>query len=196
MNIAILGGRFDPPHIGHLWVAQQVLDYGPSIDEVWLIPAAHHQWKPIEASGEERMKMLQAYVMPRMHISNMELKRNGISYTIDTVREIKEYLHHAIYWIVGADIVSEFSRWEKTDELTRLATFLVFPRDPYTIPPTLPTGFVSIFHPNLIVSSLSSTVIRQRVREGRSLRGFVLPKVEEYIKEKGLYKASSQQIGN
>lgn len=188
MTIAILGGRFDPPHWGHLWVAQQVLDFGPAIDEVWLIPAAQHQWKPTIASARDRLRMVSFLEAERIRTSDIELKRGGISYSVDTVKDIKERQHHQIYWIVGSDILPEFPRWEKTAELTRLATFLVFPRDPYTLPSVLPAGFQAIKSPDLLTSNLSSTIIRQRLGEGKSIHGLVPEWVEEYITKRGLYK--------
>ena len=188
MNIAILGGRFDPPHFGHYWVARQVLDYHPEIDELWFMPARKHQWKPIIASGEERMAMLRAFEDKRMKISDIELKREGVSYTIDTIREIKERFNHTIYWIVGADIVKEFSTWEKAEELTTLAKFLVFPRNPYDLPKDLPAGFELVTQELLMTTNLSSTLIRDRLVRGWSIGGFVPGIVGEYIRTKGLYR--------
>ena len=190
MTIAILGGRFDPPHWGHYWVGRQVLDYQPTICKVWFIPAAQHQWKPTVASAHDRLAMvkLMAKATKQFTVSDCELKRGGISYTVDTIREIKNQFHHTIYWIVGADIISEFNRWENREELTNLATFLVFPRDPYTIPSSLPAGFKLMKAPSLIVSNLSSTHIRDRIKNGKSIHGFVPDAVKTYINNKGLYQ--------
>jgi nicotinate-nucleotide adenylyltransferase len=194
VNIAVFGGRFDPPHIGHYWVVQQVIEYGPSIDRVFLVPAAMHQWKPIVASAEDRMTMLRFHQMENVVVSDIEIRRGGISYSIDTIREIKKETGASIYWIVGADIITEFSRWEKADELVKEATFLVFPRDPYNIPKQIPAGFSVIAEKNLITTNISSTIIRTRVKNGLSIDHFVISDVANYIKQKGLYRDFSDTM--
>lgn len=190
MNLAVLGGCFDPPHVGHLWVVKQVLEFRPDIEKLLLMPAAKHQWKPIIAPATDRMQMLQALTTEKkVIISNLELKRGGVSYSVETIKELKYETKDNIYWIVGSDILSEFSRWEKAETLTNLATFLVFPRDPFNLPKGLPPGFEAIRSEQLITTNLSSTIIRQRIAKGLSITGFVPEKVEKYIKEKGLYVA-------
>ncbi len=188
MNIAVLGGCFDPPHIGHLWVVKQVLEFRADINRVLLMPAFKHQWKPIIASPTNRVQMLQSLTNKKVVVSDLELKRKGVSYSVETIAELRQMSKDNIYWIVGSDILSEFSRWEKTETLTELATFLVFPRDPFTLPAKLPSGFEAIRDKELITTNLSSTLIRQRIKHGKSISGFVPERVEEYIKEKGLYR--------
>ncbi len=187
MKIALLGGRFDPPHLGHYWVARQVLDFRPDIEKVILIPAYQHQWKTAMASPLQRMDMLRSFTGSGIEVSDIELKRQGVSYTIDTIRELKKQTSADVLWVVGSDILHEFARWEKADELVKEAGFLVFPRDPYHLPPSIPPGFEVLSDTRLITSNLSSTTIKQRRKEGLSLEGFVLPEVEAYITEKNLY---------
>ena len=188
MNIAILGGRFDPPHLGHWWIALQTLEKRPDIDKLLLMTARQHQWKPAVATGEERLHMLSFFNHQKIEISDIELKRKGISYSIDTIDEIKHKTGASIYWIIGADIVSEFERWDRKDELVKRAKFLVFPRDPHEIPLSLPKGFEIIRYDNLITTNISSTIIRQRIKEKKTIKGFVLPEVEQYVKKKRLYR--------
>lgn len=188
MKIGILGGSFDPPHIGHYLVIKQVLELRKDIDKILLVPAFQHQWKPIQASPKDRLVMLQVLVNEKTEISDVELKRQGVSYTVDTVREVKHKTKADIFWIVGSDILSEFHRWEKTEELLSLATFLVFPRDPHYIPENIPAGFEVMRNKDLITTSISSTVIRQRVKEEKSISYLVPKEVEEYIAEHKLYQ--------
>ncbi|MFH1832673.1 MAG: nicotinate (nicotinamide) nucleotide adenylyltransferase [Candidatus Levyibacteriota bacterium] len=188
MKIAILGGRFDPPHIGHWLIAKQALEQRPEIDEIWFMPAFKHQWKEILTSVKDRMIMLGFMKNNRIKISDIEIKREGISYSIDTIKEIKKKYKHQIYWIIGSDILSEFNRWNKKEELTKLTTFLVFPRDPYAIPKNLPKGFEVLKGKNLIVTNLSSTLIRQRIKKHLPISNLVPKGVEEYIKKHELYK--------
>jgi nicotinate-nucleotide adenylyltransferase len=187
MKIAILGGRFDPPHIGHFLVAQQVLDYRLDIDKVLLVPAFQHQWKPIIASPKDRLEMLKSFVMPRIEISDVEIKRGGVSYSIDTIRTVKTETDAEIFWIVGSDILAEFHRWEKTEDLLKLATFLIFPRDPHVLPATIPAGFEVIRSEKLLTTNFSSTLIRERVKQGKSITNLVPESVEMYIKDHKLY---------
>ena len=188
MNIAVLGGSFDPPHIGHYFVIRQILELRRDIDKILLVPAYQHQWKPAFASIEHRKSMLQYFAGNRVEISDVEIQRKGISYTIDTIKELKTKTSAEIYWIVGSDIVYEFEKWERKDELIMEAHFLVFPRDPYHLPKKLPQGFECIQDKNLITTNISSTTVRQRIKMGKDISYLVPEKVEEYIIERKLYK--------
>ena len=90
MKIGILGGSFDPPHIGHYLVVRQILDYRTDIDKILLMPAFQHQWKPQFTTLNERTQMLKSLIQERTEISDIELKRKGVSYTIDTIKEVKK----------------------------------------------------------------------------------------------------------
>jgi nicotinate-nucleotide adenylyltransferase len=187
MKIAILGGRFDPPHIGHFLVAQQVLDYRLDIDKVLLVPAFQHQWKPIIASPKDRLEMLWPFATPQIEISDVEIKRGGVSYSIDTIKTIKEKTSAQIFWIVGSDILAEFHKWEKAEDLLKLATFLIFPRDPHALPKVIPQGFEVIRSEKILTTNFSSTIVRERIRMGKSIKNIVPETVEKYIKEHKLY---------
>lgn len=112
MKIAILGGRFDPIHTGHILIARQVLELVPEIDKVIFVPAYQHQWKPIAASPKDRLAMIESVLEDKMEISDIEIKRKGVSYSIDTVKALKKETGAQIYWVVGSDIVAEFGRWK------------------------------------------------------------------------------------
>lgn len=186
-KVAIFGGRFDPPHLGHYWVARQILDFHKEIGKVILVPAFKHQWKGVTGSPEDRLAMLTSFVGDGIEISDVEYQRKGVSYSIDTIKGIKRKTNAEVFWVVGSDILLEFDRWEKAEELVREAKFLVFPRDPYHLPKKIPSGFEVLSDKGLITSNLSSTVIKQRRKAGLSLKGFVTPEVEDYIKRKKLY---------
>jgi nicotinate-nucleotide adenylyltransferase len=186
MNVAVLGGSFDPPHMGHYWISRQVLEKRKDIEKVLLIPVAKHQWKPIIASVDDRLKMLNTLVSENIEVSDIEIKRGGISYTEDTLKElVKKY--EKVYWIVGSDILQEFDKWDKKEELLSLTTFLVFPRDPYLMPKELPSGFQPILGDDLITSNISSTKVKSRIRQNLSIKNFVTKEVEEYIQHNKLY---------
>ncbi len=187
MRIAVLGGRFDPIHVGHLLIARQVLEFDPNIDKVVFVPAYEHHWKPIQASPEHRTEMIKSVLEERMEVSDIEIKRKGVSYSIDTIKALKEETNAEIFWVVGSDIVREFDRWKNTEELVKEATFLVFPRDPYKLPENLPLGFKLVESSTLQVANFSSTVIRARIKTGKTIKYLVPEKVERYIKENNLY---------
>lgn len=188
MNIAILGGSFDPPHIGHYLVVRQILDYRKDIDKILFMPAYKHQWKPQYTTPRDRLIMLKSLMQERTEISEIELDRKGVSYTIDTIRQVKQQTHGNIYWIVGSDIVSEFSKWDRKNELVKEATFLVFPRDPFHLPKNLPKGFEIVTQHDLVTTNISSTKIRNRIQQKQSIKHLVPQKVEKYIMNKKLYK--------
>lgn len=194
MKIGILGGSFDPPHLGHYLAIQQILDFRPDIKKILLMPAFKHQWKPSFTSVSDRIAMLQPFLNENIELSEIEIRRKGVSYTIDTIKEIKSQANASLYWIIGSDILAEFHRWEKKEEILKFATFLVFPRDPYHLPKNLPKGFEVVQDKNLITTNISSTVIRQRVKMGKSIKYFVPNEVEEYIIEHKLYSINRSKL--
>lgn len=188
MTIAVLGGRFDPPHIGHLLVSRQILEKRPDIQEVWLIPAAQHQWKKAQASAEDRLKMLSLLQSEKIKISDIEITRGGISYSIDTIRTIRKRYGHNVYWIIGADILPELPRWENAAALTDETTFLVFPRDPYAITNDLPKGFEIVTGDDLITTNISSTAVRKLIKKNLPITYLVPQEIENFIKTHHLYE--------
>lgn len=188
MKIAILGGRFDPPHNGHFQIAQQVLELRPDMNRLLFVPAFQHAWKPIIASPKDRVAMLKTSLPPRSEVSDIEIKNKEISYAVDTLRTLKKETGADLYWIIGSDILSEFHRWKNSDELTKLATFLVFPRVGYPLSEELPKGFEKIDSPGLLISDLSSTSIRDLAKNKRSIKHLVPQGVERYIIENNLYE--------
>lgn len=187
MKIAVLGGRFDPIHVGHLLIARQVLEFDPGIDKVIFVPAFEHKWKPIVASPKDRIRMIESVLEDRMEVLDIEIKRKGVSYSIDTIKALKAETGAEILWVVGSDIVREFNKWKNPQELIKEATFLVFPRDPYKLPRNLPEGFKLVQSSNLQVANFSSTVIRGRIKSGKTIKYLVAEKVEKFIKENNLY---------
>lgn len=197
MRIAVLGGSFDPPHIGHYLVVKQIAEVCQDIDKILLMPAYKHQWKPIQASGRDRLAMLSCFVDDKISVSDLEIRGKSGEYTIDTIRRLKNEIQADIYWIVGSDILAEWERWDKKEGILDIAKFLVFPReispDPslkkrgIILQERLPEGFESIADDQFITTNISSTIIRQRVKEGKSIRYMVPEEVEKYIKKKKLY---------
>lgn len=186
MNIAILGGRFDPPHVWHFWTAQQILENVKGMDQVWLLPDYNNAFKPIIALPSDRIEMLHYLETGRIKLSTIAIAKEATTYTVDIVRDLIKDQYNKYFWIVGSDVTAEFTRWRDYQKLSRLIPFLVIPRKDYPIK-NLPPGFNRVGG-NLMLSNVSSTIIRERVRQGKTISGLVFPEVEEYIRRRNLYK--------
>jgi nicotinate-nucleotide adenylyltransferase len=187
MKIGILGGSFDPPHIGHLLVARQTREiFG--LDEVWLMPYFAHNWDKNVASASDRLAMAKMLEEEGIRASDVEIVSGHKNYTIETVAVLKRLFQHNFYWIVGSDILSEFKRWKEADQLTKEVKFLVFPRTGHDLTAPLPPGFTIVNSPELATSNFSSTLIRKRLAKGLSVSGLIPGPVLDYIHLHGLYK--------
>jgi nicotinate-nucleotide adenylyltransferase len=187
MKIALFGGRFDPPHIGHFLIVQQILDLRPDIEKVLFIPAFNHSWNPIVASPKDRLAMLKLGINKKMEVSDIEIKRGGISYSIDTIKEVKKMTDAELFWIIGSDNVKDFRRWKNYKEILKLAKILVFPRNKHTVEEKLPQGFEEIHSPALATIDISSNSVRQKLKNKKSVKYFVPENIEKYIRDNNLY---------
>lgn len=184
-KIGILGGTFDPPHIGHAIIAKEV-QLTCDLNEMWFIPTNEppHKQQAV-ARPNERLAMLQELIKeePTWKVNEIELKRTGKSYTIDTMQALHEmYPSHNFQFLIGADMVEYLSKWERIDELMGLMTFISVQRPGYEIDSHFPIKEVQV--PTI---NVSSTMIRERLRAHRSPH-YLLPKsVYTYIKERQLY---------
>lgn len=202
MKIAILGGAFDPIHIGHYLVVEQVKEQ-LHMDEVWLMvcysyfPEFPDKLERI-TSYKERFKMASLFANNEMIVSDFEEKYNKRSRTIDTLRLLKEhYPHDEFYWIIGSDALPTFRLWNHWEELVHDHNIIIFPRD--TDFKTLegrvreslglkeiPSNII-ILKGNLIVSTISSTHVRERIKRKLPIAPLVGEVVDTYITDKQLY---------
>jgi nicotinate-nucleotide adenylyltransferase len=186
----ILGGTFNPPHVAHLIVAQEVRE-AVGLDQVVLVPTSIHAFKgPASAEPRHRAAMTELAVAgdPGLTVDKIEIQRGGVSYTVDTLRALKER-EPGTDWtlILGRDNLEELPEWREVDVLPDLASVVVTTRAGLSAPDRQPLGgrCTLIDVPSLEVSS---TAIRERVARGRSIRYWVPPAVEAYIREHGLYR--------
>lgn len=203
MKIAILGGAFDPIHIGHYLVAEQVKEQ-LKMDEVWLMvcysyfPEFPDKLQRI-TSYEERFKMATLFAGSNMIVSDFEEKFNKRSRTIDTLRLLKQHNPaNEFYWIIGSDALPTFRLWNHWEELIRDHNLIIFPRDTdfETLEKRVKESFglkkipnnITVLKGNLIVSTISSTHVRSRVNKKLPIEHFVSKKVIEYIEEKRMYR--------
>lgn len=188
-RIGVLGGTFDPPHLGHLALARAALREC-DLDRLIFVPAKYppHKLTADVSSETDRMEMLKLALEghPEFEISDLELKRDGLSYTVDTLNEIKKlYPGHEIIFIIGADNISEMESWYKPEQILKIATVAAFTRPGFE-----PHGkFVSMIKPfQMKPVDLSSTDIRENIRNNRSVEAMVPGPVLEYIVENRLYR--------
>ncbi len=184
-RIGILGGTFDPPHMGHLIIAETVKDT-MELDEVWFIPASEPPHKSkANATAEERVAMVEMAIHENeaFKINDIEVNRKGTSYTIDTVKALQlQFPENQFYFIIGADMVAYLPNWYQIDELLANVTFIGVQREGYPLESKYPIKTVDVpFIP------ISSTMIRQRLSEKRSIRYLVPHSVYSFIEERGLY---------
>ena len=193
-KIGIIGGTFDPVHIGHLIAADQVLFY-QKLDEIWFMPANNppHKLNLNISSYEHRVEMLNQVLIldSRYKICTIEMERTGPSYTIDTMKELKvRYPQDSFYFIIGGDMIKDLAKWYKIEELIKLVQFIGLERIGYT-DNTLTEQEKQIINKVIMVPmpqlEVSSSLIRDWLKMGRDIRYVVLEGVEHYIKEKKLY---------
>jgi nicotinate-nucleotide adenylyltransferase len=208
VRLGIFGGTFDPPHVGHLLAASDAIDH-LRLDRLVLVPAATQPLKVGRATavGGDRLAMarLTAGDDARLAVDPVELDREGLSYTVDTLREFAGRFPSAErFFLVGADVLSSFGQWRDPHTVLELATLAVVTRRPdagdegLAAPLRLSGGRgpaaldEALAHRATLVPTrridVSSTEIRDRVRQGRSIHGFVTDGVAEYIAAHGLYR--------
>jgi nicotinate-nucleotide adenylyltransferase len=194
MKIGIMGGSFDPIHIGHLLVAEHAAEEA-GLDEVWFIPshnAPHKDHKP-GASDEDRWRMVELAIAgnPRFRADDWEIRQGGVSYSIETARMlVATYPHDEFYWLIGADMVQYLPHWHRIEELCSLVSFIGFARpgtriDLGALEPVIRNRVRLVDIPQF---DISSTYIRERLRGGRSVRYLVPDSVLSYIEERRLYE--------
>lgn len=192
VKIGFLGGSFDPVHFGHLLAAQDAFEQH-QLDRLVLVPAAQAPLKPndVQSSNEDRLAMLRAAVEwdKRFEISDIELRRGGMSYTVDSARYFRAlYPHDELYWIVGGDQLPKLQLWREVEELARLVEFIFLERPGYPVKATPPIPGLRLHRCDGHLLAISSTELRERCRRGLSLDYFVPHKAIVYIRQHGLYR--------
>ncbi|MDP1722335.1 MAG: nicotinate (nicotinamide) nucleotide adenylyltransferase [Candidatus Gottesmanbacteria bacterium] len=187
MRIGIFGGVFNPPHLGHLMIARQVLDF-TDIEEIWFLPNyGQHPPKPHVAPVADRLAMTKYLKMSGTVVSTLEIDRKLDGNTINLLPHLPP--KHSYTFIMGADWLPGFTtKWSHWEELLNQIPFLIFPRGGYANAP-LYKNMTLLEHTSLMISNISSTKIRERARQGLSIDAFVPPAVATYIKKHGLYRS-------
>jgi nicotinate-nucleotide adenylyltransferase len=193
MKIGIFGGTFNPPHYGHLIVAEFIREE-VGLDKIIFIPCSipphkqNNEYLSQIASPEHRFEMVKLAIIGNkfFEVSDIEINRGGVSYTIDTVNYfVSNFPEEKFYLLIGADQFAEFHTWRKPDEIVQKVNLIVFNRPGFVIPKTEFSKFATfITIPNI---EISASTIRKRIRHGKSIKYLVPPAVEEYILANKLY---------
>jgi nicotinate-nucleotide adenylyltransferase len=181
MRVALFGGSFNPPHLGHELAAFYVLQTA-GVDQLWMIPCFKHPFEKALEPFEDRFRLCElaaAALGPRAHVSDVERELGEESRTLRTVQALMaRHPQHSFAWVIGADLVAESATWYGAEELRRLVPLIVVgragaggPRQPLEIP------------------DVSSTDIRRALGEGKPVSGLVSRAVLDYIYARGLFAA-------
>ncbi|WKA60064.1 nicotinate-nucleotide adenylyltransferase [Planococcus shenhongbingii] len=184
-KVGILGGTFNPPHLGHLIMANEAL-HSTGLDEVRFMPNYIAPHKEVSgATAEHRLKMTRLAVMghDKFLIEDFEIRQGGVSYTFDTVKKMIEREPDAeFYFIIGGDSIEGLPTWYRIDDLAKIIRFIGIRRPGY---------LHDTIYPVLLIDSpelhLSSTMLRDRVAEGGTISFLVPEKVEAFIRKERLY---------
>lgn len=198
MKIGILGGSFNPPHQGHLYLGERMRRL-LSLDRIFVIPAAKapHKSSVSMVSDEDRLAMCSLlFSDPFYTVSDIEYRLGGTSYTINTLRELKrEYPEDEFFLLVGSDMLLYFDKWYRWQEILNLCTLCSFSRKNEEdteklknyVKTVLKSGKVLIFDEAPL--EISSTQIRKALAGGDSGAELLPVAVAEYIRERGLYQS-------
>lgn len=180
--VAFFGGSFNPPHVGHVLAVAYVLATAP-VDEVLVVPCFRHPFAKELAPFEDRFAMCELAMgwLPRTTVSRVELELGGESRTLRTVEHLRAaHPDHAYRLVVGADVLGDGPRWHGFERLRQIAPFLVLGRQ----------GIATEGAPPPVLPDVSSTAVREAIREGRraALEPLVPRAVLSYIDEHGMYR--------
>jgi nicotinate-nucleotide adenylyltransferase len=205
MRIGVIGGTFDPIHLGHMLIAKETNAH-LELDRVLFVPAGAppHKVGHTISDPESRLEMVQLAISghPNFGISRIDVDRRGPSYTVDTIRLLRDEwgMDAEIYFLIGADSLVDLPIWHQPEHLLRLCQVVALRRPGYEVDldeldQLLPGAAFLVRMMDIPMLDISSTEIRQRVRQGHSIHGLVPPAVERYIDKHGLYRDFREDEG-
>jgi nicotinate-nucleotide adenylyltransferase len=192
VKIGFLGGSFDPVHFGHLMAAQDAFEQY-KLDRLIIVPAAQAPLKPseVQSSAEDRLAMVRAATEwdTRFEVSDFELTKGGVSFTIDSARHFKSlYPNDELYWVIGGDQLPQLHLWKDIEELAKLVEFIFLERPGYPVRATPAIPGLRLHRVDGHLLAINSTELRDRTRRSLSLDYFIPHKAIVYIRSKGLYR--------
>ncbi|MFN2745251.1 MULTISPECIES: nicotinate-nucleotide adenylyltransferase [Bacillus] len=186
-KIGVFGGTFDPPHNGHLLMANEVL-YKMGLDEIWFMPnqIPPHKQENSFSQSRHRVEMLKLAIKGKRNfkLETIELEREGPSYTYDTVCLLKKrYPNDEFYFIIGADMIEYLPKWSNIDKLIEMIQFVGVKRPGFQIETPYPLVFVDV-----PVFEVSSSLLRDRIKNRQPTDYLIPDDVKVYVKEHHLYE--------
>jgi nicotinate-nucleotide adenylyltransferase len=201
VNIGVLGGTFDPIHMGHLVVAEEArIRLG--LKEVLFVPAGQ-PWLKLDRDitlAVHRVEMVRRAIAdnPNFKLCTLEVERPGPSYTVDTLAMLRKQLgsEASLFFILGRDTLAELPLWKEPEKLVQLCRLVVVPRlgskDLKHLETAIPGLLDKVIQLDMPVIGISSSGIRQRIAQGLPIRYLVPPEVEKYITEQKIYPTSTR----
>lgn len=194
LKIGLFGGTFDPIHIAHLIIPQYVLEE-LGLEKVIFIPSGVPPHKDVHLDAPRRLEMVCQAIADneRFECSDLEIKRKGITYSVDTIAALRDQLkilREDLYWIIGSDNLFTFHKWKAPDKILEMCRLVVFPRradDLSRVSKALREEYIYLEDAPLI--EISSTGVRHFIRNGRSIHYLVPDTVEAFIQSQNLYRS-------
>ena len=192
-RVGVFGGTFDPPHLGHSIVGGEVME-ALELDRLLWVPAGtppHKRSRPV-TTAEVRRRMVAAAIAehPGFELCDLELVRGGISYTVDTLRELSSaHPGWSLFLILGADLLVDFASWREPDAIRTMAQLVAIPRGAKAMPSRddLPEGVRTV---RVTPVDISSSVIRRRIAGGKAVSTMVATQVLSIIESERLYRTT------
>lgn len=188
MKIGIFGGTFNPPHMGHLLLANEVY-HQMKLDEIWFMPNSipPHKQKDKIVSNEDRKEMVQLLIkdIPYFKLETIEIDQETVSYTADTMRLLtSKYPDNQFYFIIGGDMVEYLPKFKDIEILAKMVEFIGVTRNGYSLTSPYPIHTVS-----MPIIDLSSTIIRNRRKKNQPITFMVPKEIENFIQKRHLYES-------
>jgi len=198
MKIGVLGGSFDPPHKGHIIIANRLLKLR-QFDQIWLMPCYHHPFNKKLSPSQTRLEMIKFLENDKVKVSDLEINQKTISYTVDTLKLLsKNNSKDKFSWIIGTDQVEDFTGWKNWKEIIDNYKLIVVPRAGYKKAAAElknisrwvanSENIILIDKKKFPPIYISSTLARRKIKEGKSLKSMLLKRVESYIMQNNLFK--------
>lgn len=191
MNITLFGGSFNPPTLGHKIVLEQIIKLKliPNLDQIWLLPEYQHSFAKNTdlAPVKHRLAMVKFLLNHKIKLETCCIDHQMSGNTIEHITYLKnKFPRHQFSFLMGSDNLASFHCWPKYKTLLQLIPFYIYPRAGFAFKPLYP-HMKPLTHPAQIITNISSTIIRQRLKEKLTINHLVPQPIAEYIKQNSLF---------
>lgn len=191
MKIGILGGSFDPIHKGHLTLARESQRQF-HLEKVLFLPSLippHKRSDPHLAPAPYRARMVELAILgePTWELCGLELRRQEVSYTVDTLRELRQIYPapHRLFFIAGADSLCDLPRWKDPEKILKLSEWIVAPRPGFPLSSELPRG---VHRLDIVPMPISATELRNKIEGGEDISEWIPQEVRDYMQKANVYR--------